>query len=85
MLKLSNDLSELVSNHISVYENFGVSLTAYEQLDFLSFWVKKSSFELDCPFRFDEIRDNPNWELTNYENVYQLVEEDKIVLQYVCD
>lgn len=85
MLKLSNDLSELVSNHISVYEDFGKTLTVYEQLDFLSFWVKDSAFQLYSPFQINDLRDNPNWELTNYENVYQLVEPDKIVLQYVVD
>lgn len=85
MLKLSKDLSELVSNHISVYEDFGKTLTVYEQLDFLSFRVKKDSWEKVNPYKDNYLRDNPNWELTDYENVYQLVEEDKIVLQYVCD
>ena len=78
-------MSELVKNHISVYENFGETLTVYGQLDFLAFRVKKDSFELHSPFKFDDLRDNPNWELTKYENVYQFIEEDKIVLQYVSD
>lgn len=85
MLKLNNDLSELLKTHISVYEDFNKTLTVYEQLDFLAFWVKKDSLELNNPFNFNDLRDNPNWELTNFENVYQFVEEDKIVLQYVVD
>lgn len=85
MEKLSNDLSELVKNHISVYENFGETLTVYGQLDFLAFRVNSDSFKLHSPFKWDSLRDNPNRELTNYENVYQFVEEDKIVLQYVSD
>ena len=85
MEKLSNDLSELIKNHISVYENFGETLTVYGQLDFLAFRVNSDSFKLHSPFKWDSLRDNPNWELTNYENVYQFIEEDKIVLQYVSD
>lgn len=85
MLKLNNDLSELIKSHISIYSDFNKSLTVYEQLDFLAFWVKKSSLELNNPFNYNDLRDNPNWELTEYENVYKFVEDDKIVLQYVCD
>ena len=85
MQKLNNDLSELLKSHISVYEDFGKSLTVYEQLDFLAFWVKKSSLELNNPFKFDSLRDNPNWELTEYDNVYRFMDEEKIVLQYVTD
>ena len=85
MVKLNNDLSELVKTHISIYENFENSRWRSEQLDFLAFRVDKQKMSKNSPFLCEEwfIRDNPNWELTKYENVYQLVECDKIVLQYV--
>ena len=85
MVKLNDDLSELVKSHISIYENFENSRWRSEQLDFLAFRVDTWKLSKNSPFPCDNwfIRDNPNWELTNYENVYQLVESDKIVLQYV--
>lgn len=52
-------------------------------MDFLTFWVKKDSYKLSNPFKDMEIRDNPNWELTNYPNIYQLIDSDKIQFQYV--
>ena len=85
MEKLSNDLSELLKSHISIYENFSDSLTRYNQLDFLAFWVKKDSLELNNPFKIGQFRDNPNWELTEYDNVYQFQDEEKIILQYIRD
>ena len=81
MDKLSNDLSELVKNHISIYEDLSKKSLYQDQLDFLSFWVDAEKLSLNYPF--DLVRDNPNWEVTDYDNVYKLVEEDKIVLQYV--
>lgn len=85
MLKLNNDLSELVKSHISIYENFENSCWRSEQLDFLAFRVDENSMSKNSPFKDLHwyCRDNPNWERTDYENVYQLVESDKIVLQYV--
>lgn len=85
MENLSNDLSELIKSHISIYGNFSDSLTRYNQLDFLSFWVKKDSLKLSNPFKIGQNRDNPNWELTKYENVYQFQDEEKIILQYIRD
>lgn len=85
MLKLNNDLSELLKSHISIYKNFDNSRWRTQQLDFLAFRVDKEKMSKNSPFKIEDwyIRDNPNWELTNYENVYQLVDEEKIVLQYV--
>lgn len=85
MLNLNNDLSELVKSHISIYSDLSNSSLYVNQLDFLSFWVSPSKMANKSPFDFRCIRDNPNWELTQFENVYQLVEDDKIVLQYVRD
>ena len=83
MENLSKDLSELVKSHISIYGNFSDSLTRYNQLDFLSFRVKKDSLKLSNPFKIGQNRDNPNWELTKFENVYQFQDEEKIILQYI--
>ena len=85
MVKLNNDLSELVKSHISIYENFENSRWRSEQLDFLAFRVDKNKMSKNSPFKTESwiIRDNPNWELTEYENVYKFVDEDKIVYQYV--
>ena len=94
MENLNNDLSELIKNHISISDKLltnslhdkSISLDKNDfisQLDFLSFWVDADKMALNSPFSNDLFRDNPNWENTIYDNVYQLVEEDKIVLQYV--
>lgn len=85
MLNLGNDISELVKQHISIHEILDNSSLSVGQLDFLSFWVDNSKMSKNSPFawRYNILRDNPNWEVTEYEDVYQMVEEDKIVLQYV--
>lgn len=83
MKQLNNNLSELLSSHNKLWQSFQNELTRYNQLDFLTFWVKKDSYKLSNPFKDMEIRDNPNWELTNYPNIYQLIDSDKIQFQYV--
>lgn len=83
MEKLNNDLSELIESHISIYSDLCKKSLFLDQLDFLSFRVDAEKMALNSPFTNDLFRDNPNWENTIYDNVYQLVDEDKIVLQYV--
>lgn len=83
MKNLNNDLFDLVFSHISIAWDFLDKNKFCEQLDFLTFWVDSEKMSLNSPFDYNVLRDNPNWENTIYENVYQLVEEDKIVLQYV--
>lgn len=78
-------ISELLKKHISVFEDFDKNGCRREQLDFLSCRVKKDGFEKANPFNLRQTRDNPNREPTKYENVYQLIDEDKIILQYVRD
>ena len=85
MENLNNDLSELVFSHISIASDFNKKSLFLDQLDFLSFWVDVDKIALNSPFKGNIFRDNPNWEKTIYDNVYQLVEEDKLVLQYVKD
>ena len=86
MKNLNNDLSELVNSHISIAQNFNKKSLFAEQLDFLAFWVDSQKMSLHSPFAIkNEFRDNPNWENTIYDNVYKLIDEDKIVLQYVRD
>lgn len=83
MENLNNDLSELISSHISIYDRLLDKSEFCEQLDYLTFRVNSQKMSLNSPFTENILRDNPNWEMTIYDNVYQLVEEDKIVLQYV--
>lgn len=83
MKKLNNNLYELLSSHNKLFQSFQNELTRYNQLDFLTFWVKDTAWKLENPFKIDEMRDNPNWELTNRPNVYQLVDIDKIQFQYI--
>lgn len=85
MRNLSNDLSELVESHISCYEILDNSSLSVEQLDFLSFRIDVEKMSKNSPFKdwYDVIRDNPNREPTIYDNVYQMIEEDKIVFQYI--
>lgn len=85
MENLNNDIRELIFSHISIADKFLTKSLFVEQLDFLTFWVDADKMALNSPFDTNYLRDNPNWENTIYENVYKLVEEDKIVLQYVCE
>jgi len=82
MRNLNNDLFDLIFSHISCAWNF-MDWSFVEQLDFLTFWVDVEKMSLNSPFDNNYLRDNPNWESTIYDNVYKMVEEDKIVLQYV--
>ena len=83
MKNLNNDISQLIFSHISIADKFLTNSLFLEQLDFLSFWVDAEKMSLNTPFTYDFMRDNPNWEVTEYENVYRFIDEDKIVLQYV--
>lgn len=83
MKNLNNDLFDLVFSHVSLATDFLDKNLFIEQLDFLTFWVNPEKMSLNSPFTYDYLRDNPNWETTIYDNVYQMIEEDKIVLQYV--
>lgn len=83
MENLNNDLSELICSHISIGDTLLDKSLFCEQLDYLTFWVNGEKMSLNSPFKDNVLRDNPNWETTIYDNVYQLIEEDKIVLQYV--
>lgn len=85
MKNLNNDLFDLVFSHVSLASDFLDKNLFIEQLDFLTFWVNPEKMSLNSPFTDYYLRDNPNWENTIYDNVYKLVEEDKIVLQYVRD
>ena len=76
---------DLVFSHVSIASDFLDKNLFCEQLDYLTFWVNDEKMSKNSPFWDCYIRDNPNWELTEFENVYKLVEEDKIVLQYVRD
>lgn len=82
MKNLNNDIFDLIFSHISVAWKF-MDWSFIEQLDFLTFWVNPEKMAIHSPFSNSPFRDNPNWESTVYDNVYQLIEEDKIVLQYV--
>lgn len=82
MKELKNSLSELLSSHIKIWESFQNELTRYNQLDFLTFRVKETAWKLENPFKIDEIRDNPNWELTNWPNTYQLIDVEKRIIQF---
>lgn len=85
MKNLNNDLFDLIFSHISIANDFLDKNKFCEQLDYLTFWVNSEKMWLNSPFNDNVLRDNPNWENTIYDNVYQLVEDDKIVLQYVQD
>ena len=83
MENLNNDLRELIFSHISISNELLTKSLFVEQLDFLTFWVDADKMALNSPFDINYLRDNPNWESTIYDNVYKLVEDDKIVFQYV--
>lgn len=82
MKELKKSLWELLSSHIKIWQSFQNELTRYNQLDFLTFRVKETAWKLENPFKIDEMRDNPNWELTNRPNTYKLIDIDKKIIQF---
>lgn len=80
MTNLNKGLSELLKKHISTFEENEKNWHRASQLDYLSFWVDKQAWELSNPFV--GVRDNPNLEATDYDNVYQLIDEKQLLLQY---
>lgn len=83
MEKLNKDLSKIVFSHISIASDLLDISRFLPQLDYLTFWVNSEKMCVNSPFKLDYLRDNPNRETTIYDNVYQMIEDDKIVLQYV--
>lgn len=91
MKKLSNTIWELVSRHISIYEEMESSSMCLakfsRQLDFLEFWVSSESFLSNNPFMDYEwspiyVRDNPNFQPTKYDNVLATYSPKSIELVY---
>lgn len=80
MTNLNKDLSELLKKHISIFEESEKNWRRASQLDYLSFWVDEKALKTSSPFEI--IRDNPNLEPTEYENVYKFVDEKQVLLQY---
>ena len=83
MKDLKNTLWELLSSHIKIWQSFQNWVTRYNQLDFLTFWAKKAPWEAGNLTEKGQLRDNPNWELTNYPNTYKMIYEDRMQIQYV--
>lgn len=92
--KLEKTIWELVSRHISIYDemewNSMCSASFSRQLDFLEFWVDSKSIEKynpwkDIDWNITPPRDNPNMELTEYENVYRKVSLKSIDYEYSAD
>ena len=83
MVVLNKGLSELLKKHISIFEESEKNWHRASQLDYLSFWVDSESLKSCYPF--DIIRDNPNLEKTEYPNVYKLIDDKQLLLQYFPD
>lgn len=94
MAKLNNTISELLKQHISIYDKMEWDDTCSahfaRQLDFLEFWVSPDSMKnyspwIDLNGEITPPRDNPNMELTEYENVYKMVKLNSIDYVYVSE
>ena len=81
MTNLNKGLSDLLKKHISIFEENEKNWHRASQLDYLSFWVDEESRKNANPFGV--IRDNPNLEPTQYDDVYQLIDEKQLLLQYI--
>lgn len=83
--KIEKSLSWIIESHISIFEDNGSMVGAgASQLDYLRFYVPQESIELyGCPWNNKGVKDNPNWELTDYENVYQLLDYKYCMYQVV--
>ena len=54
------------------------------QLDFLAFYVDPLKVSLYwSPYKYDIVRDNPNWCITEYDNVYKFIDWNMVMYQYV--
>jgi len=91
---LEKTIWEFVSRHISIYEemewNSMCSASFSRQLDFLEFWVDEKSILKynpwkDVDWNIIPPRDNPNMEVTEYENVYRKVTLKSIDYEYSAD
>lgn len=83
MTNLNKELSELLKKRISIYEESEKNWHRASQLDYLSFWVDSEELKKSNPFGI--IRDNPNLEATEYNNVYKFIDEKQLLLQYFPD
>ena len=91
---LNKSIWELLKEHISIYEEMEWKWMCWaswaRQLDFLEFWVDSESMQKYSPWIWinGEItppRDNPNYEITEYENVYRLVWLESIEYSYFME
>lgn len=84
-IRMSNSIYELVKSHVCIFDTnlqnvklplwTDKSVNGLMQLDFLARYPDKDRLELYwIPNDFDNYRDNPNREPTEYENVYRMVE-----------
>ena len=82
---MQKTVNDILRQHITIYDELNEDKKKYiKQVDYLAFYVNEQARKLHNPF--DEYiyaqRDNNNMIHTKRDNVYALVEEDKIYLLY---
>lgn len=82
---MEKTVDDILRNHITIYDELNEDKKKYiKQVDYLAFYVNEKARKLFNPF--DEYiyaqRDNDNVIHTKRDNVYAMIDEDKIYLMY---
>ena len=82
---IKKSLSRIIESHISIFQENGEMVSAGAcQLDYLRFYVPEECIiRYGCPWNNTGVKDNPNRELTEYENVYKLLDYRYCMYQVV--
>ena len=87
--KTNKTVLELISSHCEVFNSSSLlsamSLpgAVHFQVDFLRFYVPYEKWSLYGTPRDNWVKDNPNYEPTDYQNVYKLVDYKTVMYDYV--
>lgn len=82
---MDKTVDDILREHITIYDELNENKAKYiKQVDYLAFYVDKEAYKLHNPFSeyMYAQRDNNNVIHTKRDNVYAMVDDDKIFLMY---
>lgn len=85
MYIMDKTVDDILREHITIYDELNENKTKYiKQIDYLAFYVDTEAYKLHNPFSeyMYAQRDNNNVIHTKRDNVYAMVDDDKIFLMY---
>lgn len=83
---MQKTVDDIIRSHITIYDELNENKEKYiKQVDYLAFYVNEKARETQNPFTeyLWAERDNNNMIKTKWDNIYALVEPDRIYLYYV--